>query len=34
MLFFSKAMSLQYQNVMFANVDIDDSRVRVLNLST
>lgn len=26
-------MSLQYRNVMFANVDVDDSRVRILDPS-
>lgn len=26
-------MSLQYQNVMFANVDVDYSQVRIFNLS-
>lgn len=29
--FILKAMSLQYQNVMFAKVDVDESRVRILN---
>lgn len=29
--FVLKAMSLQYRNVMFAKVDVDDSQVRILN---
>lgn len=29
--FVLKAMSLKYQNVMFANVDVDSSKVSLLN---